>query len=96
VGLEEGWNMKLTQDRVQWRALVSAVSNLRVLLPARYFIRQMRLRGPGCEAKRTLGFFKTIRIMKYDLTEEMLICCSQHDKLLSAHSCWVAIRVTGN
>jgi hypothetical protein len=38
VGLEEGWSMKLAQDRVQWWALVSAVSNLRILLPASYFI----------------------------------------------------------
>jgi hypothetical protein len=38
VGLEEGWNVKLAQDRVQWRALVSAVSNLRIPLSASYFI----------------------------------------------------------
>jgi hypothetical protein len=85
VGLEEGWSMELAhypQDRVQWRSLVSAVSNLRVLLPASYFIRTMRLREPGCEAKRMRCFFKTIRIMKYDLTEERLTCWSQHLKLL--------------
>jgi hypothetical protein len=63
------WCMELAQDRVQWRALASAVSNLRVLLSASYFIRNLRLRGPGCEAKRTCSFFKTIRSMKYDLTE---------------------------
>jgi hypothetical protein len=45
------------QDLVQWWALVSAGSNLRVLLPASHFFRKTRLRGPGCEAKRTRGFY---------------------------------------
>jgi hypothetical protein len=33
TGCEDGRWMELAQDRVQWRALVSAVLNLRVLLP---------------------------------------------------------------
>jgi hypothetical protein len=33
IGSEDGRWMKLAQDRVQWRALVLAVLNLRVLLP---------------------------------------------------------------
>jgi hypothetical protein len=33
IGCEDGRWMELAQDRVQWRALVLAVLNLRVLLP---------------------------------------------------------------
>jgi hypothetical protein len=33
TGCEDGRLMELAQDRVQWRALVLAVLNLRVLLP---------------------------------------------------------------
>jgi hypothetical protein len=33
TGCEDGRWMELAQDRVQWRALVLAVLNLRVLLP---------------------------------------------------------------
>jgi hypothetical protein len=33
TGREEGRWMELAQDRVEWRALVLAVLNLRVLLP---------------------------------------------------------------
>jgi hypothetical protein len=33
IGYEDGRWMELTQDRVEWRALVLAVLNLRVLLP---------------------------------------------------------------
>jgi hypothetical protein len=33
MGCEDGRWMELAQDRVQWRALVLAVLNLRVLLP---------------------------------------------------------------
>jgi hypothetical protein len=33
VGCEDGRWVELAQDRVQWRALVLAVMNLRVLLP---------------------------------------------------------------
>jgi hypothetical protein len=32
MDLEDGWCMKLAQDRVQWWVLVLAVLNLRVLL----------------------------------------------------------------
>jgi hypothetical protein len=64
--LEVGWTVELAQVRVQWRTLVQLC----------------RLRGPGCEARGKRVFFQTSRIMKYDLTEERLTCCSQHDKLL--------------
>jgi hypothetical protein len=33
IGCEDGRWMELAQNRVQWRALVLAVLNLRVLLP---------------------------------------------------------------
>jgi hypothetical protein len=33
TGSDDGSWIQLAQDRVQWRALVSAVLNLRVLLP---------------------------------------------------------------
>jgi hypothetical protein len=33
MGCEDGRWMELAQDRIQWRSLVLAVFNLRVLLP---------------------------------------------------------------
>jgi hypothetical protein len=41
--------MELAQDRVQWRTLVLAVLNLRVLLPESQLISEMDLRETGCE-----------------------------------------------
>jgi hypothetical protein len=41
--------VELSQDRVQWRALVLAVLNLRVLLPENQLISGMALREAGCE-----------------------------------------------
>jgi hypothetical protein len=39
---EDGRYMEVAQDRVQWRALVLAVLNLRVLLPDSYLNRPSR------------------------------------------------------
>jgi hypothetical protein len=44
--------IELAQDRVQWRALVLAVLNLRVLLPGSKLISEMDLKETGCEAGR--------------------------------------------
>jgi hypothetical protein len=44
--------MELAQDRVQWRALVLAMLNLRVLLPESWLISKMDLREIGCEDGR--------------------------------------------
>jgi hypothetical protein len=44
TGCEDGRWMELAEDRVQWRALVLAVLNLRVLLPEREIIREMYLK----------------------------------------------------
>jgi hypothetical protein len=44
--------MELAQDRVQWRALVSVVLNLRVLLPESQLISEMDLRETGSEDGR--------------------------------------------
>jgi hypothetical protein len=44
--------MELAQDRVQWRALVLAVLNLRVLLPELVYYEKMDLREIGCEDGR--------------------------------------------
>jgi hypothetical protein len=41
--------MQLAQDRVQLRAFVLAVLNLRVLLPESQLISKMDLRETGCE-----------------------------------------------
>jgi hypothetical protein len=38
MGCEDGRWMELARDRVQWRALVLAVLNLRVLLPESYLL----------------------------------------------------------
>jgi hypothetical protein len=43
----------VAQDRVQWRALVIAVLNLRVLLPERQLVSKMDLREIGCEVDGT-------------------------------------------
>jgi hypothetical protein len=45
ISYEDGRWMELAQDRVQWRALVLAVLNLRVLLPESQLISKMDL-GP--------------------------------------------------
>jgi hypothetical protein len=52
IGCEDGRWMELTQDRVQWRALVSAVLNLGVLLPESQLISKMDHRKIGCEDGR--------------------------------------------
>ena len=44
--------MELAQDRVQWRALVLAVLNLRVLPPESQLISKIYLREIGCEDGR--------------------------------------------
>jgi hypothetical protein len=44
--------MQLAQDRVQWRALILAVWNLRVMLPESQLISKMDLRKTGCENER--------------------------------------------
>jgi hypothetical protein len=44
--------MELAQDRVQWRTLVLAVLNLRVLLSESYIISKMALRELDCEDGR--------------------------------------------
>jgi hypothetical protein len=44
--------MNLIQDRVQWRALVLAVLNLRVLLPESQLISKIDLREIGFEDGR--------------------------------------------
>jgi hypothetical protein len=44
--------MELAQDRVQWRALVLAVLNLRVLLPESQLISKMDLTEISCEDER--------------------------------------------
>jgi hypothetical protein len=44
--------MELAQDRVQWRGLVLAVLNLRILLPESQLISKMDLREIGCEVGR--------------------------------------------
>jgi hypothetical protein len=49
VGCEDGRWMELAQHRVQWRALVLAVLNLRVLLRESWLISKMDLRETGCE-----------------------------------------------
>jgi uncharacterized integral membrane protein len=52
TGCEDGRWMELAQNRVQWRALVLAVLNLRVLLPESQLISEMDLRETGCEDGR--------------------------------------------
>jgi hypothetical protein len=44
--------MELAQDRVQWRALVLAAFNLRVLLPESQLINKIDLNEIGCEGGR--------------------------------------------
>jgi hypothetical protein len=44
--------MELAQDRVQWRALVSEVLNLRVLLPGNFIIGKVDIKELGCEDRR--------------------------------------------
>jgi hypothetical protein len=44
--------MELAQDRVQWRARVLAVLNIRVLLPESQLVSEMDLRETGCEDGR--------------------------------------------
>jgi hypothetical protein len=45
TGYEDGRWIELAQDRVQWRALVLAVLNLRVLLPESLGEQAMRMAG---------------------------------------------------
>jgi hypothetical protein len=52
IGCGDGRWIELAQDRVQWRALVLAVLNLRVLLPESQLISEMDLRETGCEDGR--------------------------------------------
>jgi hypothetical protein len=52
VGCEDGRWMELAQDRIQWRALVLAVLNLRVLLPESWLISRLDLREVGREDGR--------------------------------------------
>jgi hypothetical protein len=52
TGCEDGRWMELAQDRVQWRALVLALLNLRVLLQESQLISKMALRETGCEDGR--------------------------------------------
>jgi hypothetical protein len=52
TGCEDGKWLELVQDRVQWRALVLAVLNLRVLLTESKLISKMDLREIGCEDGR--------------------------------------------
>jgi hypothetical protein len=52
MGCEDGRWMELAQDRVQWRALLLAVLNLRVLLPESWLISKMDLVEISCENGR--------------------------------------------
>jgi hypothetical protein len=52
IDYEEGKWMTLAQDHVQWRALVLAALNLRVLVPESQLISKMELREMGREVGR--------------------------------------------
>jgi hypothetical protein len=52
TGCEDGRWMELSQDCVQWRALVLAVLDLRVLLPESQLISKMDVREICCKDGR--------------------------------------------